>query len=445
MGAYELGGAIGASAIMYAIGILIAGGGRRLSFGPLSYAFGFVMAGALGTVIAAFGMADGGDLAWNQSLPSYAVPATSAALVAFLCAPLFSREEGNPGRRFAFVLVFVALFVGAVIGQRMRGTEIGLQDDGVLLSDPRLGYLSAVKENYPEVWDDIEAAVRLNQFQDTERLATAFATEFNKHYPEIVRLGGDREVVAASRQTLEKLRYLANTDPQTCVAFHNGELVLGIQGSLTESLLLKESDRLSDLVRSRGATNSGVATAPEAENVLVEAFEELAKTDPELFYAAIDDSAAPRDICNAMNKLNDFMMDRPISEFARVARSPLNLDPTAETSAQANVRLERAYLFADAAAATADLPQRIDQTTVWSDIDFDGVRMRYTYRVESTIRDGRALLSYFEGNGLSAVCEDEYLSAVITQGVPIHYRWIAEDNEVSAVVTSTVCQAGQLQ
>ena len=205
----------------------------------------------------------------------------------------------------------------------------------------------------------------------------------------------------------------------------SGTAQQGLAEMLSYEVKLAEAQALATLVKSNKAGNSGVADQAEAEQVFLSAFVELAKSDPKAFYAIggasqTDAPAASSKLaCKGFIDLNQFLLDRPASEYARYRRSEMANTPDPALSAELNQALERVFLYADAAELQGSLPQVIDEATLLTKVEFDGRKIVYNYVIKTEITDEAAFRQSMNELMVPQFCADTEWLAIFQTGAVV--------------------------
>jgi hypothetical protein len=418
-----LGTAVGAGTIVVLLGSLFAELAKRFVKPQWALSAGFALVGILGTTIGAFTFSNGGSLAWQQAAATYGLPSFVVTLLSALSGA--TRKDASGSMSLGFMLLMVPAFVFA----SLLGARISLIEESYAnrwyLDDPLAAGLKAISEEYPLIWSQVEPEIKraeISGSRETAQLALGF---LQTSLPQFMMLGSDDAVLEFEKMLNEKNRYLADQDPNACVSMASGTAPQGLAEMLSYDVKLAEAQALATLVKSQGDGNSGVADQAEAEQVFLSAFVELAKSDPKAFYAVAgasqpDAPAASATLaCKGFIELNQFLLDRPASEYARYRRSELANTPNAAMSPELEQVIGRVFLYADAAELQETLPQTIDDVTVMTNAEFDGRKFVYSYAISTDIIDESAFRLRMNELIVPKVCADTEWLAIFQTGAVV--------------------------
>lgn len=439
-----LGTAVGAATIVGLLGPLFAELAKRVVKPRWALPVGFALVGILGTTIGAFGLSDGGNLAWRQAAATYGLPSLVITLLSVLWGATRKDASGSAGLGFMLLMV-PAFVVASIVGARISLIEESYADRSYL-DDPLAAGLKAISEEYPLIWSQVEPELKRADINSSREAAQAALGFLQTSLPQFIRLGSDDAVLEFDKMLNEKNRYLADQDPNACVSMASGTAPQGLAEMLSYDVKLAEAQALATLVKSKGDGNSGVADQAEAEQVFLSAFVELAKSDPKAFYAVAgaaqpDAPAASATLaCKGFIELNQFLLDRPTSEYARYRRSELANTPNATMSPELEQSIGRVFLYADAAELQETLPQTIDEVTVMTNAEFDGRKFVYSYTISTDIIDESAFRLRMNELIFAQVCTDtEWLAILQTGAVVAHAYTDPSGSGIELEIDGQVC------
>jgi len=407
---------------------------------------GFLLAGVLGTVIGAFGLADGNQPVWTQSAFSYGLPAILAAIVAFIIGALHHSDgEKMTGMVIAYLVLAVAVVFGSV-GSTM---DEYFNDDEAIFSDPLMKGFAAIEEKYPARWSELKEEIRHSELTGTGSLPTIITAFFHKNQAEFFRLASDKAAIDFQKHAINKMEYLSTVDPESCVSLINGHPTERVTKSLSYELKLQEAEALETLIKSSGTGNSGTAFSEEAEAVFVSTLFRFADEHPEAFLiylsVANGESQAPSSVCETWIALNKVFEQRPDNEYARFIRSDLWLNPETEISEAAESEISLAYLYADAALTRRDLPQKLDAITTLTNVLFHDRTYRFMYQLDGQSPTSPQLKSHFEEASLGELCTDEYYRTIIDHRVTFSYEYEHSNGRAVLLLDSNSCETGAVR
>ena len=425
-----IGGAIGATVVLFAIGMLVSRAFKKGLGEGIALFVGFLIAGCGGTGLSAYGFADGGDPVWLRAAYAYGLPSIVAAVASLVAYNFFGGKPGSDSSSSVTMIALFCLAVAAIVGQRFSLIEEHYSDDRLLFSDPLTAGFAAVEDEYPDIWGDFaEKAKNVDMFGgDAAGLAVEF---FQQHQGTFMANGSDESAADLMRAVVSKMKSLRPQHPDMCVSVGSGVAPTAMLDVLSYDVKLREAEALEALVRSKGQPNSGIASQAEAEAVVIDVFTRLAKEDPVEFYGLVEASQGiatdNRTACEAYIRFQELTLDRPLSEFARMIRHPINWDDNYAFSADAERELALASLHAEVGLAMPTLPQKLDASTTWVGMSYQNERVAYDYEVSAAIGDGGRLRSFFEENTVPSVCNDADIRWMIDLGVVIDYTYIGTD------------------
>lgn len=424
---YVIGTAFGAAAIVGVMGFLFAAAVKRFVGPKWAIPIGFALAGVLGTAFGAFGFSNGEGFAWGQAAATYGLPSLTIVVLAVIGGVVQKDTAGSANSGLTLLLV-PALAISAVLGARISLIEESYKNRRYL-EDPLAVGLKAISEEYPLIWSQVEQELKgaeISGNREAVQLALGF---LQTSLPQFMKLGSDDAVLEFERTLNDKMRYLAERDPTACLSMASGSAPQGFANMLSFEVKLAEAQALAALVKSNRAGNSGVADQAEAEQVFLSAFVELAKSDPKAFYAVAGASQPDAPIasatlaCKGFIELNQFLLDRPASEYARYRRSEMANTPDPASSAELNQALGRVFLYADAAELQNTLPQTIDEVTLMTNAEFDGRKFVYSYTISSEITDESAFRLRMNELIMPQVCTDTEWLAILRTGAVVAYAY----------------------
>lgn len=446
---FVLGQAGGAFLALAALATAFAAPAKRVASNRFALAIGFLLAGCLGTVVGAFGFADGGEPVWRQATFGYGLPALVAAVVAALIGLLSSRDQGVEGKHPKFALAYVALAAAAIFGSVGSLLDQYYNDDERIFSDPLMKGLAAIEEKYPARWLELKEQIRSADLSGTGNPGKIGHDFYQKHQMEFARLASDDSVTAFQMQFTRKLDYLSAVDPESCISLVRGNPIGRLSESVSYELKLAETNLLAALIQSSGSGSSGTATTEEAESLFVRSHLRLADENPEAYLAYMaltsGDSVDPKTACSAWVEINRVFEDRPVGEYARFVRSDLWLDPAAELSDDAANELAMGFLYADAAVTRRDLPSEIDPNTIWVNAIFADKTYRYIYKLEGISPTAQEFQKFFEAESLPILCANEELKPIIDFGVTLSFEYQSGAEWFAVLVDSSACASGTVK
>jgi hypothetical protein len=418
--------AVGAAAAVGLLGSLFAAAVKRFVRPKWTVPLGFTIGGAVGTVLGAFGFSNGEGLAWGQAAATYGLPSLAIVVLAVIWGRLQKDKAGSLSSGFT-LLVVPSLAISAVLGARISLIEESYANRWYL-NDPLAAGLKAISEEYPLIWSQVEPELKgaeISGSREAVQLALGF---LQTSIPQFITLGSDDAVLEFDKTLNEKIRYLADLDPNACVSMASGKVPQGLAEMLSYDVKLAEAQALATLVKSNKAGNSGVADQAEAEQVFMSAYIELAQSDPKAFYAVAEASqlnalASAELACRGFLQLNESLLDRSASEYARYRRSALANTPDATLSPETDQALGRVFLYADAAELQGTLPQTIDEVTVMTKAQFDGRKFVYGYTISDEIIDEPAFRQSMKELIVPQVCADTEWLAILQTGAVVGYAY----------------------
>lgn len=418
--------AVGAAAAVGLLGSLFAAAVKRFVRPKWTVPLGFTIGGVVGTVLGAFGFSTGDDLAWGQAAATYGLPSLAIVVLAAIWARLQTDKAGSLSSGFTLLMV-PALAISAVLGARISLIEESYANRWYL-DDPLAEGLKAISEEYPLIWSQVESELKGAEISGSREAAQLALGFLQTSIPQFITLGSDDAVLEFDKILNEKIRYLADMDPNACVSMASGTVPQGLAEMLSYDVKLAEAQALATLVKSNKAGNSGVADQAEAEQVFMSAYIELAQSDPKAFYAVAEASqsnvlTSAELACSGFVQLNESLLDRPASEYARYRRSKLANTPDATLSPELDEALGRVFLYADAADMQSTLPQMIDDTTLMTRAEFDGRKLAYGYIIKTEITDESAFRLRMNELIVSKVCADTDLLAILQTGAIFGYAY----------------------
>lgn len=422
-----IGTAVGAAAAVGLMGSLFAAAVKRFVSPRWTLPLGFTIAGIVGTILGAFGFSNGEGLAWGQAAATYGLPSLTVAVLAVIWGVLQKAKAGSVSSGFTLLMV-PALAISAVLGARISLIEESYANRWYL-DDPLAAGLKAISEEYPLIWSQVEPELKradISGSRDVARLALGF---LQTSLPQFITLGSDDAVLEFDKALNEKIRYLADRDPDACLSMAAGSNPQGLAEMLSYDVKLAEAQALATLVKSEGAGNSGVADQAEAGQVVLSAFIELAQSDPKAFYAFAESTQSDVPIasaamaCKGYIELNQFLLDRPASEYARYRRSDLANTPNATMSPELEQVIGRVFLYADAAELQETLPQTIDDVMVMTNAEFDGRKFVYSYVINTEITDESAFRLSMNELIAPQVCADTEWLDIFQTGAVVAYAY----------------------
>jgi len=422
-----IGTAVGAAAVVGLTGSLFTAAVKRFVRPKWTLPLGFTLAGVLGTALGAFGFSNDEGLAWGQAAATYGLPSLTAAVLAVIWGALQKDKAGSVSSGFTLLMV-PALAISSVFGARISLIEESYANRWYL-DDPLAAGLKAISEEYPLIWSQVEPELKSAEISGSREAVQLALGFLQTNLPQFIMLGSDNAVLEFEKSLNEKIRYLADQDPNACVSMASGTAPQGLAEMLSYDVKLAEAQALATLVKSNKAGNSGVADQAEAEQVFLSAFVELAKSDPKAFYAVAgasqpDAPAASATLaCKGFIDLNQFLLDRPASEYARYRRSEMANTPDPALSADLNQALGRVFLYADAAELQGTLPQVIDEATLMTKAEFDGRKFVYSYIIKTEITDESAFRLRMNELVVPKVCADTDLLAIFQTGAILAYSY----------------------
>lgn len=144
--------------------------------------------------------------------------------------------------------------------------------------------------------------------------------------------------------------------------------------------------------------------------------------------------------CKGSIELDQFLLDRPASEYARYRRSDLANTPNATMSPELEQVIGRVFLYADAAELQETLPQTIDDVTVMTNAEFDGRKFVYSYVINTEITDESAFRLSMNELIAPQVCADtEWLDIFQTGAVVAHAYTDRSGQTIELEMDGQVC------
>jgi len=410
---------------------------------------GFLLAGALGTVIGAFGLSEGNGPVWTQSAFSYGLPALLAAIVAFIIGAVHHSDSEKSEKMTGMVIAYLVLAVAVVFGSIGSSMDEYYSDDEAIFSDPLMKGFAAIEEKYPARWSELKEEIRFSELSGTGSLPVIITAFFHKNQAEFFRLASDKAAIDFQKHAINKMEYLSTVDPESCVSLINGHPTDRVTKSLSYELKLQEAEALESLIKSSGTGNSGTAFSEEAEAVFVSTLFRFADEHPEAFLIYLSfangESQAPSSVCETWIALNKVFEQRPDNEYARFIRSDLWLDPETEISEAAESEISLAHLYADAALTRRGLPQKLDAITTLTNVLFQDRVYRFIYQLDGQPPTSAQLKSYFEETSLGELCTDEYYRTIIDNSVTFSYEYEHSDGRVVLLLDSNSCETGAMR
>ncbi|MFO3796651.1 MAG: hypothetical protein ACK8QZ_05110 [Anaerolineales bacterium] len=439
-----LGTAIGAATAVAVLGFMFTALVNSRLKSSWAFSVGFILAGLAGTLIGAFGFADGGEPAWFQSAATYGFPAATLALMGVLWS-LLSKENKSPDSTGRVLFAIPVLAVSALVGARAALIDEHYAS-GRFLNDPMAVGFNAIREEYPLLWSQFEQELRGHEIvggSEPEMLAVRF---FQENLPHLIKLGSDEAVLEFDRTLMGKLKYLSGRDPFACLAFASGTPPQGYSKFLSDEVKFAEGRALENLVRSSRKGNSGVAHQDEAEGMFISALVNLARYNPEGFYAYSEAASngppfsTPKIACDGFIALNEFMLQHSAAEYARYRRSELANSANPEFSEAANEEIALIFLYADATSLQHTLPQQIDEVTIMTMAEFDGRTFVYRYDLNTHIRDEAEFRERMTNSIGPLVCSDAEMLLTINAGAVVAYVYTDQNGEdVELRFNSSAC------
>lgn len=430
---YALGGAVGAATVVFVIALVVTQTLNKRLGAAGAMLTGLLISGSICTSLAAFGFADGGDPKWLKAAFAYGGPAAAAAVATVLCYGLLSSAAKPLFRGIGMTVVVVSFLIGALVGQRLSITEEMFSRETlsrIQSNDPLLAGVAALEVHYPALWQEL-----MNDLKNDDRFGgdpvDTYISFVQKHQPMFTKLGDDEAVVELNQHIVDKMRFLSTTNPEVCLLIADGQATSAVGEVLPYEYKLAEANALKRLIESSDQGNSGVATQEEAEALIVSSYNELAQNHPVEYYALLNYfngvSTDPSTACLGYVKLSDILLSHPTESYARMSRHPINSDADFTISEAAQREIALSSLYAEMAQTAPTLPQRLDQATTLTNMEFDGSAITYSYLLDAPM-DRDRLSSHFRSNSLPQICADQDFRWVLDFGVTAHYDYYGSDN-----------------
>lgn len=446
---YIQGAALGAALIVFLIGRILGGVISKFTAERIAISVGFIVAGATCVTIGAFGFADGGPPAWTHATYSYGIPAIAGTVLTGVFASVLTNKEANIARNITWIFVILAMMVSAAFGAYLSSVDKQFSAESDLLDDPLMVGFAALKDKRPDLWDEFSQKWKASEMMGGGGSFELAAQFFQEHMPDFTRVASDDAIMRMEGVITEKMELLSSQNPQACVQMMSGTVPSIVNKLLTYDQKLDEARAMEELIKSAGSGNSGIASQNEAEQVILDAYKNLAIEDPEEFYAVLNAMGGVdvdfASACSGLKRIRQNMLSLPRSQYTRIARSEINLDPNASFSSEFESDMARMHLHAEAAYTRRTLPDKIDPITTFTDMQYSDGTLLYRYELSETIEPD-AIRSHFEANSLRPVCSDEYLIEILNLGVIVRYQYAdSASNQLDIDIDTGSCASGKLR